>query len=764
MNPLWAAVYHPLANRVGWMLLHSLWQGALIGLCFVLLRFALRKQSAQSRYLAGCVCLTLMVAAPVLTLCMNPAPLHETGTGGFTVSPTAPIPAAQNIPNTSLPRGENRIEAAIESVAIFLSQLAPWLTAAWLAGVALSSCKLLRSFWWVRTVRTKETNIVEADLIERLNRLRRRLSISRPVRLLKSALVEVPTVVGWLRPVILLPASTLAGLTPGQLEAVLVHELAHVRRFDFLVNAFQCLIETLMFYHPVVWWVSRGIREERENCCDDLVVEVCGNRVAYARALATLEELRAETPQFAFAASGGSLLNRVRRLLGASDGEEPIKVNQVGGIALIGIGLLFILLGVHLTLAKPMYRASTRIKVERETSAQVGSENGKFTLTVWDPYFAQNLLEELRSETVLQEVVNNLGLSEDWAKRYNLPASPHRAAQITDLLRRRMAVQPIRNTVLFEISCLDENPEEAKAIANGIAEAYRNYRIEQRQKSVQVGMKSLELRAAEQEDLVRNAQREVDRLRDELNIPPAVAMEQSPAEAQNLSRGMVGAETLRKLEGMRVELEGQIMREETLLVGLKSLSRDKLIYALPTAAPDTLLTSLLEQKSYAEQALIVKRSDAGEQHPEVVKLKSQVEHLTTRLNERVDGILLGLDQRLSSEKEQLNKLIKEVEAMKQDDAALAQKSRPYFEARRKLSEAERFGQALNMKIASESIDAALPKPMTVEIMDAAMTPFRPVYPNRSKAAALILLGILLDFGGLRMMRTRPPLTPILQPA
>ena len=141
---------------------------------------------------------------------------------------------------------------------------------------------------------------MDAAWVATLDDLRHRLGVSRPVRLLKSALVEVPTVIGWFRPVILLPAATLSGLTPGQLEAILAHELAHVRRLDYLVNAFQCLVETLMFYHPIAWWISRCIREERENCCDDLVVEVCGDRLGYARALVTLEGLRAEPAAMGF--------------------------------------------------------------------------------------------------------------------------------------------------------------------------------------------------------------------------------------------------------------------------------------------------------------------------------------------------------------------------------------------------------------------------------------------------------------------------------
>jgi hypothetical protein len=144
----------------------------------------------------------------------------------------------------------------------------------------------------------------------------RRLQIRRAVSFLESTAVSVPTVVGWLRPVVLVPASTLTGLSHRQLEAILAHELAHVRRHDYLVNLLQTVVETFLFYHPAVWWISSQIRRERENCCDDLAVAVCGDRLSYARALVGLEELRTATPRLALAASGGSLTDRVRRLVG----------------------------------------------------------------------------------------------------------------------------------------------------------------------------------------------------------------------------------------------------------------------------------------------------------------------------------------------------------------------------------------------------------------------------------------------------------------
>src|SRR5438045_9456639 len=114
--------------------------------------------------------------------------------------------------------------------------------------------------------------------------LARRLRVSRPIRVLQSAAVQVPAVVGWLRPVILVPASALTGLTPLQLDALLAHEIAHVRRYDYIVRVLQSVIETLLFYHPAVWGVSRRVGAEREHCCDDVAVAVCGHAQRYAQA------------------------------------------------------------------------------------------------------------------------------------------------------------------------------------------------------------------------------------------------------------------------------------------------------------------------------------------------------------------------------------------------------------------------------------------------------------------------------------------------
>ena len=148
-----------------------------------------------------------------------------------------------------------------------------------------------------------------------LDRLAARLRLSRPVTLLESCLAEVPVVIGYVRPVILMPVGLLAGLPAGQIESILLHELAHIRRHDYLVNLLQIVVESLVFYHPAVWWISGVMRAERENCCDDLVVATQGDAFAYAAALTALEQNRGAVREAVLAATGGSLVKRVRRLL-----------------------------------------------------------------------------------------------------------------------------------------------------------------------------------------------------------------------------------------------------------------------------------------------------------------------------------------------------------------------------------------------------------------------------------------------------------------
>jgi beta-lactamase regulating signal transducer with metallopeptidase domain len=748
VNTLLGILKYPLAHQIGWALLHSLWLGSLVGAVFVLLRFTLRRRSANARYLAGCFSLGLLLAILVLLLLSGPAPspAPDPRPSEMSAFAEAAVPvfsfAARQIAYTWNAPGK-----LWHGGVALLGQLAPLLTAAWLLGVAFFSARLAKGCWWVRNLRIRDNEPLEAAWLETLNDLRRRLRVSRPVGLLKSALVEVPTVIGWLRPVILVPAATLSGLTPRQLEAILAHELAHVRRHDYVVNAFQCLVETLMFYHPVAWWISRCIREERENCCDDLVIEVCGDRLTYARALAAMEGLRGELPELAFAATGGSLLNRIRRLLGVSRECGAVSIRQLSGMALLGIGLLLIALGARLALASPAFSSTVRIRVDRDQSEGVNLADHRGS-PAYDPYFSQTEFEVIESEVILDKVIEALDLNREWGKRY-AEGGPLRTSETMNLLKGRLELRVVRNTSLIEIRAISEKPDEAAKIVNAIAEAHQAYRRKQREQLTGNGLKALEARVAEQQEKVKQAQQAVDKLRVDLRISDAESSVDGPAP-------MMTADTLRKLEGLRIERKAEYDREATILARLKGLRSELgpegMAQAIPTAVPDTVLSAFLEHLGTAEQQLASLSKEFGPQHAEFVKVQSQVEDLRSKIKQRADGILLGLDAKVQSLSNSLDNFNQEVARATSNDVFQADRARPYFEAKRNLEELQHFRQVLDMKIANEKVDAALPKSSLVELVDRAVPSLRPVSPNLPLAVALIVFGILLDIAGLLALK------------
>jgi len=170
--------------------------------------------------------------------------------------------------------------------------------------------------------------------------LQYRIGLSRAITYCECKWLQAPAVIGWFRPIVFLPATALTGLSEEQLQAIIAHELAHIRRFDAFVNVFQVLVETLLFYHPAVWWLNKKIRTEREHCCDDIAVSVCGNAVEYARALTLMEEWRS-APAFAMAANRGPLTERIMRVLGLKTlGEGRRGVGLTGSVVCLTAALI----------------------------------------------------------------------------------------------------------------------------------------------------------------------------------------------------------------------------------------------------------------------------------------------------------------------------------------------------------------------------------------------------------------------------------------
>src|SRR6202163_1191605 len=335
-------------QSLGWALLHFLWQGTALAAVAASAMALCRRASA--RYLVGVVSLALMLLAPLATLFS-----YSQGRSIVGTTATSPIVTAR-WPVATRKRGANLATQA-PSGGTSLEAL-PWLVEAWLMGVAFFSLRSAGGFLLLERERRRQSMAVNERVLEICYTLQDRLGLNRAIDYCECKWLQAPAVIGWFRPVVFLPVTALTGLSEEQLEAVIAHELAHIQRLDPFVNVFQVCVETLLFYHPAIWWLNKKIRAEREHCCDDMAVALCGNAVEYARALTLMEEWRS-APVFAMAANRGPLSERIVRVLGL----------KTLGAGMRGIGLT----GSILCLAAALIAGNALLGMAHPSSVRPGS-------------------------------------------------------------------------------------------------------------------------------------------------------------------------------------------------------------------------------------------------------------------------------------------------------------------------------------------------------------------------------------------------------
>jgi beta-lactamase regulating signal transducer with metallopeptidase domain/uncharacterized protein YnzC (UPF0291/DUF896 family) len=267
---------------------------------------------ASTRYLLGVGALVLMLLAPLGTFFAY----SQQHSGVADTAKSSPLAAAQPTARDrdAASSSTQRSSLGRSSIAPSLDAL-PWLVEAWLLGVAFFSLRSAGGFLLLERERRRQSSVVSERVLEICYTLQDQLGLNRAIAYCECKWLQAPAVIGWFRPVVFLPVTALTGLSEEQLQVVIAHELAHIQRFDPFVNVFQVCVETLLFYHPAVWWLNKRIRAEREHCCDDVAVALCGNAVEYARALTLMEEWRS-APVFAMAANRGPLTERIVRVLG----------------------------------------------------------------------------------------------------------------------------------------------------------------------------------------------------------------------------------------------------------------------------------------------------------------------------------------------------------------------------------------------------------------------------------------------------------------
>ncbi|NIP27049.1 MAG: LysM peptidoglycan-binding domain-containing protein [Phycisphaerae bacterium] len=371
MNILGNILSQEAVHKLGWTLLHSLWQGGVVVLLLVVCLRILHKSSANLRYVISCFGLAVIVLLPVATFYVVPAPAQISDVESI---PGFSAPATGEL--TEVYDTDMLLQRATEYTQMlptiswrqramnFCTSTLPYTVLGWFMGILALSLWHIGGFVRLQRLKRQKVCLVDEFLKGRLLSLAERLKVARSIKLMESALVQIPTVVGWFRPVILLPASALSGLTPEQIEALLAHELAHIRRYDYLVNMFQTVVEILGFYHPAVWWISHKIRVERENCCDDLAVSVGGDKMAYARALTSMEEIRQAQGELVIAASGGNLFTRISRLVGY---ESAGKARHIWTPVVLS-ALLIIVLAIPVTFALTAADAAGGLRADNITT------------------------------------------------------------------------------------------------------------------------------------------------------------------------------------------------------------------------------------------------------------------------------------------------------------------------------------------------------------------------------------------------------------
>ena len=296
-----------IAEALGWTILHSLWQATLIGAVLMLILQLMKNSNASQRYLISLSSLfaILLMAGITFFTIYQPA--------------TALVASAEVVTWFEMPTFQETEKTWQDYLTIamsFVTAYSPQISLVWLLGVTFLSIHFLFSLLYVHQLKTYKVKPVSVEWERRLNAIAEKIKINRQIKLVESALVVVPTVVGWLKPVILFPLGMLVSLPTYQIESILAHELAHIRRNDFFINILQSIVEILFFYHPAVWYISKHIENERENCCDDIAITTIGDSLTYIKALTNLANMKTTNLSPALAVTGrkGSLFQRVSRI------------------------------------------------------------------------------------------------------------------------------------------------------------------------------------------------------------------------------------------------------------------------------------------------------------------------------------------------------------------------------------------------------------------------------------------------------------------
>jgi polysaccharide biosynthesis transport protein len=416
------------------------------------------------------------------------------------------------------------------------------------------------------------------------------------------------------------------------------------------------------------------------------------------------------------------------------------RIIRIRKAIIITVFLITAIVATAVTFLLPESYASTaRIRIEPDSIADITGVGGHVTFAPYDPYFIQTEFEVIQDRVVLGKVIENLNLNVEWGKKY-FGGETLKTPETMEFLKRRMSLMPVRNTKLIGITVYSEDKNDAARLANAIAKAYREYRLDMRKQLTLNGIKVLDEQFRSEAEQIQSVQTNVDNLRKELSINDSDPNSMNPSAT-------LSQEQLHNYNAMHLEGETRFMKLEKQLTQLRALPHEQLRDVLPTLSPDAALSELLNKLHESQQTLVTLTNDYSPADLHITRVQSLIDELNRQIDARVNGIMSSLENQEQSEKAALDSLTASVETAKEKDQTDFIKGQPYWQEKRKLGNMLEFHRLLAAKIESEKLDLEIPKTSIVEITGPAEPGDSPVKPNKTLNIILgVVIGLIMGVG------------------
>lgn len=595
MNAITQLLGEGAIRAIGWALLHSLWQGMIIALALAFVLLAMRRQSSNARYLAGLSALGLLFIAVVFTFFK----IYSPGIGSQALSELSEAELLLRetggaLVASELPAAEQGIWQTLKYFGDYFEVHLPFIVLVWILGVFVLTLRMLGELAYIQHLRHSKGKFVTGKWHDRMQEIAWEMGIQHTVKLKESLRIDGPILTGYFKPIILIPFGLMANLTPAQVESVLAHELAHIKRHDYLINIVQSLVETILFFNPAMWWISSLIRTEREHSCDDLAINITGDEVTFVKTLAHLEEMRMTHANLALAFNGkGGVLGRIQRILsGKNSLELPLRIFWSTAVLVLFMGMMLVNIQ-HSTFAKN--QLSNADNLSEEAYAE---------------------LEEAEEMAALAE----LEASEEWQREYN----PDYEADIPDY---EVDIPSYQSTDLEDY--VDTLPEDLRKLKVELEAMHKQFR--QKAMEMEKQVRELEMQKLLKEKEVRKLQHEVQ--------AKELEMQRNMQQLENQYANSEREQELKanEIRQQVLELEGQVaeLREQQHLKELEEedVPQEQLVQL------EKQILALEKQQVQKQQAI---RRQEIEQEKKMLEIEKQIQGI------RNNGLTIERDMQMKA--------------------------------------------------------------------------------------------------------------------